>query len=54
MRVPDFLLSSVIFGEFLSGQGTKAAVEKAVFATKKTIRTVVNEYGISFECLLYG
>lgn len=47
-------LSSVLFGEFLSGSGIKAAVERAVSATEKAIRNGVSEYGINFECLLRG
>ncbi len=47
-------LSSVLFGELLSGAGIKAAAARAVAATEKAIKAGVKDYGIDFECLLRG
>lgn len=47
-------LSSVLFGELLSGADIRSAVSKAVAATEKAIQSGVKSYGIDFECLLHG
>lgn len=45
-------LSSVLFGALLSGEGTKAAVQKAVFSVEKAISNGAKDYGIDFESVL--
>lgn len=44
--------SSVLFGALMSGEGTRRAVERAVFSVERAISNGVKDYGIDFESVL--